>query len=482
MENSKYKIKIENGPVYEEQLAIVHIPSTLHSSDANHIITTSDEIYDMILKKRQSEINQEQELINQERKNLERDINEFHKKQGLINQEQDEFNAQQLAFNEAQRIINTEQKEFNERQKKINEEQAKLNEKQKNINEDVRLDIDSIKLEIVSAGGDINAIKSVLKNYITKSDFEDFEHKLEEIISDIYTKKEVDNLLKDINNEFNNHYTKTEIDEIVENVEVDLTDYYTKKEVDEAIENVEVDLTDYYTKEEVDDAIENAEVDLTGYYTKEEVDDRFLQLEIGEMLNNVSASMYCSPSSDFEKGTTVSHTITLNTNNFTLDDKTLLYSIIKKGNTILAESTGDTVSCSDTITDSTSYSGVVIYNRYLPDNIVTGISKTWSASCGRAAYYRTYYGFGHDVESVFIDGNNTITSSARGVYADTSKEDNVYYFIIVPSGVSVPSTFTMNATPFVMNKSTLTKNNISYTVFKSGSSFGIGGEVNINAQ
>lgn len=419
MENSKYKIKIENGPVEEMQLAIIQIPSTLHSIDANHIVTTSDEIYDMMLKKRQSEINREQELINEERNNLERDINEFHKKQELINKEQEEFNAQQLAFNEAQRIINTEQNEFNERQKKINEEQAKLNEKQKNINEDVRLDIDSIKLDIASTGGDIEAIKSVLKNYVTKEDFEILE----------------DNI-------------NSKILEINEN------------------------LKNYYTKTEVDDAIKNVEVDLSDYYTKTEIDDRFLQLEIGEMLNKVSVSMSCSPSSIFEKGTTVSHTITLNTNNFTLSDKTLLYSIIKKGNTILAESTGDTISCSDTITGTTSYIGTVSYKNN---------TKTWTTSCSRSAYYRTYYGFASDVDSVFSK-NNKLTSSAKGTYSEESKEDNVYYFIIVPSGVSVPSTFTMNATPFVMNKSTLTKNNISYTVFKSGSSFGIGGEVNINAQ
>jgi hypothetical protein len=65
MENSKYKVKIENGPVEESQLAIIHIASTLHSNDANHIVTTSDEVYDMIYKKRQSDINKEQELINQ---------------------------------------------------------------------------------------------------------------------------------------------------------------------------------------------------------------------------------------------------------------------------------------------------------------------------------------------------------------------------------------------------------------------------------
>lgn len=212
---------------------------------------------------------------------------------------------------------------------------------------------------------------------------------------------------------------------------------------------------------------------LKKYYTKQEVDDKFLALELEEMLNNVSASMSCSPGGIFEKGTTVSHIVTLRTNDFTLSDKSVLKSTIYKNNTVVAESTGDTVSYSDTITTSTSYSGTVTYK----DGV-----KSWNANCSRSAYHRTYYGFASDVDSVFTKGNNKLTTSAKGTYTDTSTEDNSYYFIIVPSGVTAPSTFTMNATPFVMNKSSLTKNNISYTVFKSGSAFGIGGEVNINAQ
>ena len=75
-----------------------------------------------------------------------------------------------------------------------------------------------------------------------------------------------------------------------------------------------------------------------------------------------------------------------------------------------------------------------------------------------------------------------MANSAKGTYSEISNADNVYYYIIVPEGVSCPSTFTMNATPFVMDKSYLTKNNVTYTILKSGSDFGVGGEVNINAQ
>ena len=95
MENSKYKTIVENGPVEMEQMAIIHIPSTLHSDDANHIVTTTDELYDILLKKRQYQINQE-----------------------------------------------------------------------------VRSDIEAILLAISSGSGDIENIKNLLENYITREEFE----------------------------------------------------------------------------------------------------------------------------------------------------------------------------------------------------------------------------------------------------------------------------------------------------------------------
>lgn len=451
MENSKYKTKIENGPVEEQQLAIIHIPSTLHSIDANHIVTTSDEIYDMILKKRQLEINEEQALINAEQKRLNEEIDVFIKDYSLFKKQQNSFNSEQEAFNDGQKIINIEQNDFNEKQisfnktqKKLNDKQEELNEKQRilndkqiYINRNVRLDIDTLKLNMVSASGDLDAIKEVLKDYMTESDLD------------------------------------RAIEILKENFEKTLTGYYTKEEVDDAIENAEVDLSDYYTKKEVDNAIENVEVDLTGYYTKEEVDNKFLELDIEKMLNNVSTSLNISPGGAFETGTESQITIKYTVHNFTLSDKSLLSLTMKKGGTIVATGTGETVSYSDKISKSTSYSATCVYKN--------GV-KSWSSSASKHSYYRTYYGFGLSEEDVFANGHSKITSSAGGTYSEVSNADNVYYYIIVPSGVSCPSIFTMNATPFVMNKSSLTKNNITYTILKSGSDFSVGGEVNINAQ
>lgn len=413
MENSKYKIIVENGPVEMEQMAIIHIPSTLHSDDANHIVTTTDELYDILLKKRQYQ----------------------------INQEQDTFNKNVDYFIDRQRNFNEEQLKFNRKQDEINIEQS-------NINKDVRLDIEAILLDIASAGGDIEAIKKVLKNYITREEYEEIVSELKSSIS----KAE----------ENSNKYTDDK-----------LTEYYTKEEVDEAIKNTEVDLSGYYTKEEVDEAIENVEVDLTEYYTKKEVDDKFLELEIEKILNGVTTSLSIAPSGVFETNVETEITVKYNVNNFTLSDKSVLSLTIKKGNTIVATGTGETISYSDKISKTTSYSATCVYKN--------GV-KTWNGSATKSSYYRTYYGFGLNEEDVFTNGHSKVASSAKGTYSEVSNTDNVYYYIIVPEGVSCPSTFTMNATPFVMNKSSLTKNNVTYTILKSGSDFGVGGDVNINAQ
>lgn len=413
MENSKYKIIVENGPVEMEQMAIIHIPSTLHSDDANHIVTTTDELYDILLKKRQYQ----------------------------INQEQDTFNKNVDYFIERQRNFNEEQLKFNRKQDEINIEQS-------NINKDVRLDIEAILLDIASAGGDIEAIKRVLKNYITREEYEEIVLELKSSIS----KTE----------ENSNKYTDDK-----------LTEYYTKEEVDDAIENAEVDLSGYYTKEEVDEAIENVEVDLTGYYTKKEVDDKFLELEIEKILNGVTTSLSIVPNGVFETNVETEITVKYNVNNFTLSDKSVLSLTIKKGNTVVATGNGETISYSDKISKTTSYSATCVYKN--------GV-KTWNGSATKNSYYRTYYGFGANEEDVFTNGHSKVASSATGAYSEISNADNVYYYIIVPEGVSCPSAFTMNAAPFVMNKSSLTKNNITYTILKSGSVFGVGGDVNINAQ
>lgn len=97
--------------------------------------------------------------------------------------------------------------------------------------------------------------------------------------------------------------------------------------------------------------------------------------------------------------------------------------------------------------------------------------------------YATYCGFGATYSAVVGKGKRLVTSAAGGAtYTGTAEADGVKFYILVPTGTTVPTTFTMNATPFVMrNQGTQTISDVSYTVLESGSAFNIGGKVNIVA-
>ena len=99
--------------------------------------------------------------------------------------------------------------------------------------------------------------------------------------------------------------------------------------------------------------------------------------------------------------------VTLKVNNFTLNDKTVLSCYIKKNGVIVAESTGSSVSYSDTIVNTVSYSGVVTYK----NNV-----KSWSSSCTRSAYNKTYYGFGLNEEDVFTNGHSKDNKCKRYIF------------------------------------------------------------------
>lgn len=102
-----------------------------------------------------------------------------------------------------------------------------------------------------------------------------------------------------------------------------------------------------------------------------------------------------------------------------------------------------------------------------------------SASRSCSAYYYIYCGFATSYENVL--GHLSLRSYASGTYSATSSEDDVYYFILVPTGIGVPTNFSMGGAPYVMNNlGTKTFKGVSYTVLRSGGLYGIGGMVNIS--
>lgn len=141
---------------------------------------------------------------------------------------------------------------------------------------------------------------------------------------------------------------------------------------------------------------------------------------------------------------------------------------IYKGPDLMASADTYVVSYTELVSVATSYNVKAVYN-----------GTTYTASTRVNAYYPTYYGFG--VEYNDILSNKNLLSSAKRTYTGTANADGVYYYILVPDGVSKPSSFTMGGAPFNMGSTNETINGINYTVFKSGSIFNNGGSVNIVA-
>ena len=141
---------------------------------------------------------------------------------------------------------------------------------------------------------------------------------------------------------------------------------------------------------------------------------------------------------------------------------------IYKGPDLMASADTYVVSYTELVSVASSYNVKAVYN-----------GTTYTASTRVNAYYPTYYGFG--VEYNDILSNKNLLSSAKRTYTGTANADGVYYYILVPDGVSKPSSFTMGGAPFNMGSTNETINGINYTVFKSGSIFNNGGSVNIVA-
>ena len=141
---------------------------------------------------------------------------------------------------------------------------------------------------------------------------------------------------------------------------------------------------------------------------------------------------------------------------------------IYKGSDLMASANTSVVSYTELVTGATSYNIKAVYN-----------GTTYTASTRVNAYHPTYYGFGVEYNDVL--SNKNLLSSAKRTYTDTANADGVYYYILVPDGVSKPSSFTMGGAPFNMGSTNETINGVNYIVFKSGSIFNNGGNVNIVA-
>ena len=141
------------------------------------------------------------------------------------------------------------------------------------------------------------------------------------------------------------------------------------------------------------------------------------------------------------------------------------------GGELIATGITTSVEFTDVITNSTTYAVKAIYN-----------NTPYTASTRVNAYYPTYCGFGVSIDDVITNGTKKLTNTAKGNYNAIAETDGVNYYILVPTGVTKPTTFTMGGAPFNMVTSTEFIDGINYEVFKSGSLFNKEGVVNIKAE
>ena len=230
--------------------------------------------------------------------------------------------------------------------------------------------------------------------------------------------------------------------------------------VDEVVKIVNSADSRYDTLKEISDWILN---DTTGAASMAN-DIQSLKAQLNALTLGAKASASISKSSIYV-GEENSITVTGRMEPNTLTPCTVS---IYKGSDLMASADTSVVSYTELLTGTTSYNIKAVYN-----------GTTYTASTRVNAYYPTYYGFGVEYSDVL--SNKNLLSSAKRTYTDTANADGVYYYILVPDGVSKPSSFTMGGAPFNMGSTNETINGVNYTVFKSGSVFNNGGSVNIVA-
>lgn len=182
--------------------------------------------------------------------------------------------------------------------------------------------------------------------------------------------------------------------------------------------------------------------------------------------------------------------------------------IVEKGKTTTIKVTGTISNKPDSFTISemtfnNSTNNVTINNNVgtFTETIALTANKTYSiiaklngmsftASTTISARYPTYYGFDSANGAVPANGLTKLTSSlvttAKQSYSkEQSADGTLNFFILVPSDVVKPSTFTMGGAPFAMTNSTTTYNingtNVTYTVYKSEGIYPKNTKLNITA-
>jgi hypothetical protein len=224
---------------------------------------------------------------------------------------------------------------------------------------------------------------------------------------------------------------------------------------------------------------------------KKELDS--INSKISALSLNMNMSLSASPATiERNKATNITIKATINNKpeTFTFESMTVSGSDVKGTGTISGNA--------GTWVDNNVILNSPASKTYNVETLVGGIKFTGSKTV--SAYWPMYSGFATEKTEV-VDGvvkrlgipangltglTYKLTSSAKTTYKVTQNAEGALpFFILVPSGVSAPSEFSMGGADFAMSKTTTTYtvNNadVTYTVFRSDGIYSTGKTLNITA-
>lgn len=214
------------------------------------------------------------------------------------------------------------------------------------------------------------------------------------------------------------------------------------------------------------------------YATKEEQNNLANQLQAISAGLKVAASI--SPTVIYKNtatNVTISGTVKNNSGNITASEI-----VIKSGSTILKSATN---TASTSITKSVTAGSSENTISYIITATASGLPLSTTVNLN--ARHPVYYGMGTSATNVKANGAKAsarTTAVSNTTYDATADANNVRFYLLVPSDVTRPTSFTMGGAPvdMVIPSSTTTIDGIAYYVFYTNATYNSGGNVQIKAQ
>ena len=219
----------------------------------------------------------------------------------------------------------------------------------------------------------------------------------------------------------------------------------------------------------------NGDLDSTTYATMTQLDD--LQNQLSALSAGIKVTASLSVSTIYKNIATsvkITGTTKDNAGNITASEI-----VIKEGSTVLA--TANNVATTSHTKSVTTTSSSIVFT-------VTAIAQGLPLSTTVTLYarYPVMYGMGTSAENVYNNGSKAsarTSAVSTSTYNATASANNVRFYLLVPSDVTRPTSFTMGGAPvdMVIPTATTTIGGIAYYVFYTNAIYNSGAAVQIKA-